>query len=164
MNIKKRWKGDRYQDESGSRQASEVFNIKNESVYLNHNYDLEILQNMKISENGLLICGKLRPKTPSLPEFWFRWDEKQQELDIDMHGDIRHREDWNNSRNGYEGHHTEKVINGGRNFKVSIKIPNSVIFQGVLSFNLKSDVEIVERLRIYDSVKIELIKNDKKSP
>jgi hypothetical protein len=159
MDKRNGWKGSHYQGKSGSRQAKEIYNIKHDLVYLNPEYKLEILQNSTISKQGLLICGKLTPKTPSLPEFWFRWDEKKQELDIDMHGDIRHEEDWRNSRNGYEGHHTEKVTNSGREYKILIKIPNTVIFEGIFSFNLKSDLEMIDRVGIHDSVKIELKKS-----
>jgi hypothetical protein len=152
------WKGARHQDKRGSQQASGVFNIKYESAYLNPDYDLEILQDDKISEQGLLLCGKLKPKIPSLPEFWLRWDEKEEELDIDMHGDSKHRKDWNNSRNGYIGHHAVRMKKEGRHFKVSIETPTMKVYDGVISFNLARDVTAIAKIGLHASAKISVNK------
>ena len=140
MNKKRGWKGARFESNKGGKTARRVFNIRLLEGYYYKDYNLELYQTNEITKEGLLLVGKLKPKIPSLPEFWIRWDEKKQELDVDMHGDSEHRDDWINSRNGYEGHHTKRVTNGGTNFKVSIKIPNVNVFQGVLSFNLARDV------------------------
>jgi hypothetical protein len=108
-----------------------------------------------------LLVGKLKPKISSLPEFWLRWDEKKEELDVDMYGDSKHKEDWINSRNGYEGHHTKKVTGGGRDFKVSIKIPNVNVFQGVLGFNLERDLELIEKIKVHTGASDKLIRGTK---
>ena len=84
-----------------------------------------------------MLIGKMKPKVSSLPEFWIRWDEKK--VDVDMHGELEHREDWINSRNGYEGHHTVKMKKEGRHFKVSIETPTMKVFDGAISFNLARD-------------------------
>lgn len=152
MNKKRGWKGARFKSEKGGMVARRVFNIKPIEVHCNPDYNLELYQTNEITTEGLLLVGKLKPKISSLPEFWLRWDEKKEELDVDMHGDLKHREDWINSRNGYEGHHTEKVTSGGRDFKVSIKIPNVNVFQGVLSFNLERDLEIINKVAIHGEV------------
>jgi hypothetical protein len=80
MKERSGWKGARYQGKEGSQQASRVFNIKYELAYLNPDYDLEIFQDNKITQQGLLLCGTLKPKLTSLPEFWIRWDEKMESL------------------------------------------------------------------------------------
>jgi len=142
MDKKRGWKGARYQDKAGSQEASKVFNVKVKTEYLNPDYDLEPLQDNRITEQGLLLCAKLKPKIPSLPEFWFRWDEKKDELDVDMYGDTNNRKDWNNERNGYKEHHTVKMKKEARHFKVSIKTPKLNVFNGVISFHLRRDVTI----------------------
>lgn len=75
MNKKHGWKGAGYQEQGVSQEASKVFNVKVELAYLNPDYELELLQDNKITEQGLLLCGKLKPKLPSLPEFWLRLDK-----------------------------------------------------------------------------------------
>ncbi len=149
INKKRGWKGARFESEKGGMVASKAFNIKVDRKYLNTDYDLEILRENRINEQGLLLVGKLRPKQPSLPEFLFRWDEKKEELDIDMHGDANNREDWISEKNGYKGHHAEKVTNGGRNFKVLIKTPKLKVFEGVISFNLTRGITAIETIRVH---------------
>ncbi len=161
MNKKSGWKGARYQDKGGSHQASGVFNIKHESVYLNPDYDLEILQNNKITQQGLLLCGTLKPKHASLPEFWIRWDEKEEELDVDMHGDSKHREDWINSRSGYTGHHAMRMKKEGRHFKVSIETPTMKVFDGVISFNLARDITAETTIGFHASAEVTVNKKNK---
>jgi len=140
MNKKSGWKGARCQDEGGIQQARRVFNTKLlEGYYCNQDYNLELYQTNEITTEGLLLIGKMKPKVSSLPEFWIRWDEKKDELDVDMHGELEHREDWINSRNGYEGHHTVKMKKEGRHFKVSIETPTMKVFDGAISFNLARD-------------------------
>jgi hypothetical protein len=161
MNKKRGWKGARFISEKGGMVARRVFNIKPIEVHCNPDYDLELYETNEITAEGLLLVGKLKPKISSLPEFWLRWDEKREELDIDMRGDLKHREDWINSRNGYEGHHTEEVTGGERDFKVSIKMPNVNVFQGVLGFNLERDLEIIETVTISEEVIVKLTKETK---
>jgi len=156
MNKKQGWKGARFESNKGGSADRRVFNIKLlEGYYYNQDYKLELYEANEITKEGLLLVGKLKPKIPSLPEFWFRWDAKDEELDVDMYGDAKYKGDWENSRNGYEGHHTEKMTNGGRNFKVSIKIPNVNVFQGVLRFNLEIDMGLIEKIILGDNAKLE---------
>ena len=158
MKDKSGWKGARYQDKGGGHQASRVFNIKCELAYLNPDYDLEILQENKITQQGLLLCGTLKPKLDSLPEFWFRWDEKKQELDVDMRRDSKHKEDWVNEKNGYKGHHTVRMKKEGRHFKVSIETPAMIVFGGVISFNLARDAAFSVTLKTHTSVNVSVNK------
>jgi hypothetical protein len=161
--IKERngWKGARYQDEGGSQQASGVFNITHESEHLNPDYNLEILENNTISKQGLLLCGKLIPKHPSLPEFSLRWDEKSDALDVDMHGDSKHKNDWKYSRNGYTGHHAAKLKREGRHFQVSIEMPTMKVFYGIISFNLARDVSAAVKTGLNASAEISVDRKSK---
>ena len=66
---------------------------------MNPDYNLELYEEGEITEGGLLICGKLRPKTFSLPEFWIRWNERADGLDVDIYGEGIKREEWRSSLN-----------------------------------------------------------------
>lgn len=143
MKDRNGWKGARYQDKGSSQQASKVFNIKYELDYLNPDYELEILLDNKITEQGLLLCAKLKPKRASLPEFWFRWDEKDDHLNVDMRPDEGFRDNWQNETHGYKGHRPERVSDRHeRAFNLLITIPNLKVFNGVISFHLARDVTI----------------------
>ena len=162
MSKKRGWKGACFKNEKGGIAASRVFNIKQiKTNYSNPDYDLELYQTNEITKEGLLLVGKLKSKISTLPEFWLRWDEKKEELDVDMYGDSKHREDWINSRNGYKGHHTQKVTGGGRDFQVSIKIPNVNVFQGVLRFSLERDLEISDKVALRGEVITKVTKETK---
>ena len=154
------WKGSRYQNKEGSQQASRIFNIKYESMYLNPDYYLEILQDNTITEQGLLLCAKLIPNHSTLPEFQIRWDEKEEKLDVDIHGDSKHKKDWTSSRNGYAGHHAIRLQKEGRHFQVSIETPIMKVFDGVLSFNLARGITTKSALSMCASVETSVSKKN----
>jgi len=156
MKERRGWKGARYQKKGFSQEASKVFNVKVELAYLNPDYDLELLQDNKITEQGLLLCGKLKPKQPSLPEFWFRWDEKGDHLNVDMIPDEGCQDDWQNETHGYKGHRPQKVSDHpGRAFNLLITTPNLKAFEGVISFNLARDVAATVTIGIHASAEVD---------
>ena len=143
MNKKRGWKGARYQGIGFNQEANKVFNVRVELAYLNPDYDLELLQNNKITDQGLLLCGKLKPKLSSLPEFLFRWDEKGDHLNVDMIPDEGCQDDWKSETNGFKGHRPERTSDRpGRAFKLLITTPNLKVFNGIISFDLARDVTI----------------------
>jgi hypothetical protein len=155
VSKKRGWKGARFESNKGGSTDRRVFNIKFLEEYCNQKYKLERYETNEITKEGLLLIGKLKPKVSTLPEFWFRWDAKEQELDVDMYGDVNSKENWDNEKNGYKGHHTEKYINGRRNFKVLINIPKLKVFKGVISFNLEFENEIINKIKLGDKAKLE---------
>ena len=156
MNKGQGWKGARFESDKGGSTDRRVFNIKPlEGYHCNRDYQLELYESNEITKEGLLLLGKLKPKVSTLPEFWFRWDARREELDIDMYGEANSKEDWINEKRGYKGHHTQKFTNGRRNFKVLINIPKLRVFEGVLNFNLERDVEVIEKLSISEEVIVE---------
>lgn len=137
MDKKGRWEGARFQREGFTREASKVLGVKvEESYHCNSDYELELCLGQEVTPTGLLIIAKLKPKRPSRPEFCFRWDEKANQLDVDM--EPKH-EDWKKEKNGYEGHHPEKVDPKRRVFRVSIKIPGIDVFQGIINLSSLSE-------------------------
>jgi hypothetical protein len=160
MEKRNGWKGSRYQGKGGSQQASGVFNITHKIKYLNPDYDLQIQESNTISKQGLLLCGKLIPKRFSLPEFWLRRDERADALDVDMHGDSKHKNDWKHSKNGYTGHHAVKLKGEGRHFRVSIDIPTMKVFDGVISFNLSMKITSNIKIRVHTGTNNSVIKHN----
>ena len=152
---KGRWKGSRYQEKGFSQEANQVLNIKVELEYLNHDYDLELLHANNITEQGLLLCGKLKPKLPSLPEFCFRWDEKGDHLNVDMIPCEGCKDDWKNETHGYKGHRPQKTSDrSGRAFNLLIATPNFKVLEGVISFNLARDVVATTTIGMHANVEV----------
>jgi hypothetical protein len=145
MDKKGRWKGAREEREGFTREASKAFNVKvEEPYYCNSDYRLELYQKREVTSTRWLVIAQLKPEKPSLPEFCFRWDEKADQLDVDMKPEHK---DWGGEKNGYEGHHPKKV-SPGRRFDVSIKIPGIDVFHGIISFSLFIKVGIKSRMSI----------------
>ena len=139
MDKKGRWKGTRFESEGFTREASKFLDVKVEEPYhCNSDYKLELYPGQEVTSTGLLVIAKLKPEKSSLPEFWFRWDEKADHLNVDMKP--KHK-DWGGEKNGYEGHRPKKV-GTGRRFEVSIKIPGIDVFHGIISFSLFKKVGV----------------------
>ncbi len=157
--MRRGWKGARYQEKGSGREASKVFNIKDELVYLNPDYDLELLHDNEITEQGLLLCGKLKPQQPLLPEFWIRWDEKGDHLNVDMKSDEGCQDDWNNETHGYRGHRPQKAGDRqGRAFNLLITTPDLKVFEGIISFNLARDAKAAVPIGVHASANVHDIK------
>jgi hypothetical protein len=164
MKKKPDWKGASFQTDTEGRIARRVFNIKIKplEVHCNEYYYLELYQDNEIDTNGLLLVGKLKPKISTLAEFWFRWDEKKDQLDIDIYDDSKCKIDWKYS--GYEGHHTVRTKKDEKYFKVFIKRHNLQIFKGEISFNLARVLNIQGTVGILDRMTIVKNPPNKKTP
>lgn len=157
--MRRGWKGARYQENGSSREASKVFKIKVDPVYRNPDYDLELFPEGEITEQGLLLCGKLKPQQPLLPEFWIRWDEKGDHLDVDMKSDEGCQDDWENETHGYKGHRPQKASDRlGRAFNLLITIPDLKVFEGVISFNLARGVKATVTIGVDASADVHDVK------
>jgi hypothetical protein len=153
--VRRGWKGARYQEKGSSREARKAFNIKVDYVYLNPDYDLKPLQDNEITEQGLLLCGKLKPQQPLLPEFWIRWDEKGDHLNVDMQSDKGCQDDWENETHGYKGHRSQKASDRpGRAFNLLITTPDLKVFEGVISFNVARDVKATVTIGVHASADV----------
>lgn len=63
MNKKRGWKGAHFESDEGASTDRRVFNIRPlEGYYCNQDYDLELYESNEITEEGLLLLGKLKPK------------------------------------------------------------------------------------------------------
>ena len=116
-----------------------------ETDYIDRNYKIKVFSNHSTTKTGLVEVIQLFPKSPHLPHFIFRWDERSEELDIDIYRNKRIcNELWN--KEGYSGHHTQKVVEKGRAFKVNISIPGKKVFKG------KVNIGLFIRLNLKDSI------------
>jgi len=137
------WKGASFKSQGGKQEAAEAFNVTvQEGYHCDRNYVLKVYKQAKKTPTELLVIAELQPKEGSLPSFSFRWDEKDDSLDVDIQGVTGIVESWfNKGIKGYAGHHPKRVTSQRRTFEADIRIPQIHVFHGCLSFNLGRNVE-----------------------
>jgi len=131
-----RWKASRYDDEKGGgREASQVIHPNIDLIYLHPSYQLIEFNENTITNQGLLLVGKIVPKQTGLPEFLLRWDEKDGHLNIDIAPSTKY---WRSETHGYKGHTPLKTKNlNGRIFLLNITTPEiGTVVDGTISFGL----------------------------
>ena len=107
-----------------------------------------------MTKTGLLEIGRVRPQDKSLPEFVFRWDERAEDLDVDiLNVSVRIRRDFERGKRGYSGHHTRRMSGDARDFETDIKIPSGIVFRGCLSVPLQRKRELADGISFEDSLK-----------
>ena len=157
-----RWKGARFESEDFDRKASKAMEVNIEEDYhLDQNYDLELYPRTEITSEGLLIVAKLKPKPEksSLPEFWFRWDERGHELDVDIYGAAAGIKDrFRKGKQGYEGHHPKRKSPAERTYEIDIWVPEINVFHGCISLSLETEVTMRASLSI--KLDVAVVKKD----
>ena len=78
-----------------------------------------------------------------LPNFEFRWDEKDDTLDVDATGYVSKVEvaKFEQGSTEYHGHHTKRVNTGPRVFETDIGWRGQKIYSGQIGFNLERETE-----------------------
>ncbi|MFH1963263.1 MAG: hypothetical protein ABIJ30_10415 [bacterium] len=129
--------------------------VECKTFYINDNYKIECYPNEKISCSGYLRIGSLISCKKEEPKFTFRWDEKEEALDVDIDGvDSKTTEEFKHGKNGYEGHHSKRLESEGRVFELNIKVPNKNIFRGQITVPVKREKAFNENLHRSDEVTI----------
>lgn len=143
---------DKFRDKA--KKIGGVTKVNIVSVYfLDPEYEIETLSDHFTSPTGFLEVVRLKPKSPELPKFIFRWDENKDALDVDIYKEeIIHNELWNVE--GYEGHHTQKITSAGKVFKANISIPDKKIFEGKIDVGLFIQLTIKDSGKLTDSIKV----------
>lgn len=123
------------------RVARRTRNISVIHVELDPRYDINIFSGREITDTGLLDIGELLPKSSigvTLTRFAFRWDEKDDALDVDPEN-VSKAEimKFRKGTPDYYGHHTARISSDRRIFKVDIVWQGQKIYQGQISFNLE---------------------------
>jgi hypothetical protein len=116
--------------------VSHVSNIEVNSTRIDPSYVVQRCTG-SLSETGNLEIFRVVSNSKSDPLFVARWDQKPEELDIDIRCvSITVARDFKNKRNGYAGHHTNRSTDPSKRlFEVKIAIPHRLIFEGRVSFS-----------------------------
>jgi hypothetical protein len=144
MKKMKVWKGAERRGDDYDTVARKVLGLEHHWDHADKDYNFESGLENTIRE-GLLLIGKLKPMAASLPEFWFRWDEKDRHLNVDIHGvDKKAEESFRNGQNGYSGHNPKRAPGGKKEetFEVDIWMPGKHVLHGVLRFRVARDMAI----------------------
>ncbi len=130
-------------------------------IYKDPNYRIELYHNNKATDTMHLIIGKLISNDPSLPYFIFRWDENQDQFDVDIENvDNETKKKFKAGKDGYSGHHPRRSVYNGRHMEVDISLPNKKIFKGTI----KVPVVREEVLNIYLTIDAHKITMEKENP
>jgi hypothetical protein len=143
-----RWKGVIYEDKDSRGEVLGASNVTPQVQHLDENYVFQPCKETETTRQGLLVVARLEPKMGTLPRFSFRWDDKEGNLDVDIHGASNaERDSFRNGQNGYSGHHTQKVDDKGRAFDSVIVIPGRRVFKGRFTFNLSFGEKVGDVVR-----------------
>jgi hypothetical protein len=140
------WKGARYHDESTNRIAKAVRVKSWDNYHTDPDYELNQPSRSEIDERGRLIVGELKAKKSDLPSFMFRWDEKDDRLDVDIHGDPdvvteEVKDYFRRGTKGYQGHHPiRKEPLENKTFEIDIWIPGKNVFRGCITFGIDREL------------------------
>lgn len=112
--------------------------------HIDSDYEIKPLPYNQITESNWLKIVELSPKSEGLPKFIFRWDSKDEALDVDIHNVSSSIErKFKLGINGYYGHHTKRIKNDiERIFNVSIGIPDKKIFNGKVIVGLHREITL----------------------
>lgn len=114
-----------------------VFNLKIDTDFIAPDHSLIFSDHNDMSETGLVEIFTVASNKPELPSFKARWDERNDQVDIDIHNVGKGiSQAFKNGKKGYSGHHSKKTIDSPRKYLVEIKIPEKLIFRGNMIFNI----------------------------
>jgi hypothetical protein len=111
------------------------------------------------SDTGHLLVLKVIPKSGQGPFFEARWDEKPEQLDIDMRGaPKREMKKFKAEKDGYIGHHRARRTGdpNERCYEIEIRTPPPLgkIFEGTVSFS-KHHILPVATVKLQSKVTVE---------
>jgi len=123
-------------DKRKVKKDGRVFTVKDltvKEVYKDPAYRIELYHNNKATDTMHLVIGKLVSDDQSLPCFIFRWDEQQDQFDVDIENvDNETKKKFKAEKDGYSGHHPRRSVRNGRHMEVDISLPKKKIFKGTI--------------------------------
>ncbi len=126
--------------------ARTVFNISETHTYMNKKYEMTLYSGNKIGSTGRLDVARLIPKgskSGTLPAFIFRWDEKDDALDIDPENASEAViKEFEKGTSNYYGHHTRKIGSDPRVYESDIGWRGQKVYHGQIGFNLGWEAEL----------------------
>ncbi|MDD5591087.1 MAG: hypothetical protein PHY18_04075 [Dehalococcoidales bacterium] len=149
---------DRKKVEQRNGKARKAFNMVEKRTYISPEYDM-VLGNEEISSTGPLVIARLKLKNAdkkgTLPEFLFRWDEKDNHLDIDALDTSKKRQIlFRNGNTEYYGHRPTRISTSPRIFQIEIAWSGNKVYSGEFGFSLGRDVEAKTAIGIKTSISI----------
>jgi hypothetical protein len=134
--------------------VSEASNVQYNLTCRDPEYKIEICDGKLDMENGFLPIAKIVPISGSGPSFVARWDQRAEELDIDMQGSPEDEIGmFKRSEGGYSGHHTRRIPGENKHvFQVNVSIPNRTIFEGSISFSKTHDMRLKDKVGFEDNL------------
>jgi hypothetical protein len=132
------WKGAKFTGDNFEQGADGAFNVSAPEVfYCDISYVLDLYKEPRTAPNRRLDIAELRSKEGIPPSFLFRWDEKDNQLDVDIQGVSRTvKHCFKHGIRGYAGHRPQQVQSDGHVFEVDVRIPKKHIFHGYVKFNI----------------------------
>jgi hypothetical protein len=142
--------------------AFKVSNLHVVRKYIHPEYRYEACEG-DIAENGRLDVLKLVRADDGCPSFSARWDQRPDELDIDIHHPSDAVvDDFKGGKNGYRGHHTKQSDDpNSRTFEIIIETPEGLIFDGTASFTLNRQFLSCERAKLGDYPEATVVRADR---
>ncbi len=113
-----------------------ISHIKIDHSYLDPSYKIALNQESIIGTTGLLTLFEIKPLDPALPTFRARWDERKDVFDIDLIGSPEEQELFKAERDGFWGHHTNKVSKNAHSYEIDVRLPGQEICRAEVSFSL----------------------------
>ncbi len=128
---------------------TKAFNLQIDTKYIHPDYKLHNYpEESNLSKTGLLKLFTIKTKVKSnKPLFSVRWDEKNNEVDIDI---LNVEKNINTlfkaEKSGCLGHHTQRTSESPRIFYILIKTPNQTIYEGNITFNINKGNPVFDNL------------------
>ena len=118
-------------------------NIEVETEYLDPRYTVELSPLSPATKSGLINLFRVVPKQPSLPAFAARWDDREQTVDVDAEpSNCVDRDSWRDEKNGYHGHHTNRLTDDPRVYQIDLQTPQGSVFKARVRLNIKIGVQL----------------------
>ncbi|MFA5056174.1 MAG: hypothetical protein WC562_08430 [Dehalococcoidia bacterium] len=131
------WKGAKYKGDNFEQGADGAFNVSWQVCYCDKDYILEEYKERRTAPDGRLVIAELRNKEGVPPSFLFRWDEKDDHLNVDINGVTNTiAESFKKGKGGYKGHCPKRRKSENTTFEVDIRILDKQIFHGYVKFNI----------------------------
>jgi hypothetical protein len=131
--------------------------ISEQHTFIHADYEI-VIEHALIRHTGPLIIARLKPKDTrigTLPTFVFRWDERDNHLDVDpVNVSEAETSQFKDGTGGYCGHHTVKFSSNLRTFAADIGWRAERIYQGQITFNLARNVKCDVAVGVSTSVSV----------
>jgi hypothetical protein len=115
--------------------VNKIYNIQIKTLSIKPGYVVNVKDSELIGETGLLRIFEISSGSLSKPQFYGRWDQVKQTMDIDIFNvDHTTKKMFLKSNSSCVGHHPDLVNINNRAFNVEISILGDKFYNGIVSF------------------------------